>query len=233
MTHPIAGIGVVIPARDEEELLPRALQALQRARTELLAAMGSRAPWVRIILVLDSCSDGSLAVAESYDGIETLSVNFGEVGAARREGIRHLLDHSDAAPHSVWIANTDADSEVPAQWLREQWMLARSGVELMIGTVSPDFADLSDEQRERWLASHTPGHANGHVHGANLGFRADRYEEVGGFAAVPEHEDVLLVEALQQAGAHTVATAECDVLTSGRIFGRTPGGYASHLRERL
>lgn len=233
MKHAIEGIGVVIPARDEEELLPRALEALRRARSALGSALSSHAPWVRVVLVLDDCSDASLAVAESYDDIEVLSVNFGQVGAARREGIRHLLDRCDAPTHSVWIANTDADSEVPAHWLSEQWRLATSGVELMIGTVSPDFADLTSERRERWLATHTPGHANGHVHGANLGFRADRYEAVGGFAAIAEHEDVLLVEAMQQAGARAVATATCDVLTSGRIFGRTPGGYASHMRERL
>ena len=232
MSITITGIGVVIPVRNEEELLPRALAALDATREHLVAALGAAAPWVRVVVVLDNCTDRSAAIARSWDGIETLTVTHGAVGAARRAGISLLLDTPDDAA-SVWIANTDADSQVPADWLLRQWEFAADGVDLMVGTVRPDFDDLSDAQRRQWLATHTPGHANGHVHGANLGFRADRYLAAGGFARVPEHEDVFLVAALKEAGARFVATDNCCVLTSGRPYGRTPGGYASHLRERL
>lgn len=233
MKSPVSGIGVVIPARNEEALLPGALAAMDVARGHLRHLLGSEAPWVRVIVVLDNCTDESAVIARNWAGIETITVAFEAVGAARREGISRLLEtghHDDA---TVWIANTDADSQVPSDWLHRQWEFATAGVDLMIGTVRPDFDDLSEEQRRQWVATHTPGHANGHVHGANLGFRADRYVEVGGFATVPEHEDVLLVAALTKVGVHAVATDNCCVLTSGRAHGRTPGGYASHLRERL
>lgn len=233
MTSPIVGIGVIIPARNEVALLEASLTALERARRELHELLGAQTPWVRIILVLDSCTDGSDLIAANHAEVETLSVGYEAVGAARFHGIRHLLHSSPAAESEVWIANTDADSEVPPNWLCVQWQLAAEGADVVVGTVRPNFNDLSDDQRRRWLATHPPGEANGHVHGANLGFRADLYRTVGGFEPVQEHEDVLLVKSMKDAGAQIVATGTSCVFTSGRAYGRTPGGYASHLRERL
>ncbi|EPR76707.1 Glycosyl transferase, group 2 family protein [Leifsonia rubra CMS 76R] len=233
MTTLISGMGIVVPARNEEALLPRALAALEATCDALREKLGPQTPRVRTILVLDSCTDRSASVAAQWNRVETLTVDYGAVGAARHHGIHHLLTSSDMSESELWIANTDADSQVPANWLGDQWELAAAGVDVMIGTVRPDFNDLSEAQRDRWLRTHTPGHANGHVHGANLGVRADRYRAVGGFTPVVEHEDVLLVESLSEAGAQIAATDSCCVLTSGRAFGRTPGGYASHLRERL
>ncbi|WP_341953557.1 glycosyltransferase [Salinibacterium sp. TMP30] len=233
MTTPITGIAVVVPARNEEALLPGSLASLAVARDSIRNQLGGHAPWVRVILVLDSCTDRSAFIASQWGEIEALTVDFGAVGAARHHGIHHVLTSSDTSESALWIANTDADSQVPANWLVHQWELATAGVDMMIGTVRPDFNDLSEAQRQRWLATHTPEYANGHVHGANLGFRADRYRSVGGFRPVAEHEDVLLAASLSEAGAHVAATHSCCVLTSGRAQGRTPGGYASHLRERL
>ena len=75
-----------------------------------------------------------------------------------------------------------------------------------------------------WRATRVPGRPNGHVHGANLGVRADAYLRAGGFPDRPAHEDVDLVAALVASGARVVATDACDVLTSGRLVGRAPGG---------
>jgi hypothetical protein len=76
-----------------------------------------------------------------------------------------------------------------------------------------------------------PGRPNGHVHGANLGVRADAYLRAGGFATLPEHEDVDLVARLRADPRVDVRPSDAaDVLTSGRTTGRTPGGYAGYLR---
>ena len=131
-----------------------------------------------------------------------------------------------------WLANTDADSVVPANWLEVQRAFADAGAAVVIGTVRPDFDDLTEMQRVAWLAGHIPGRPNGHVHGANLGIRASAYLAAGGYHPLPEHEDADLVARLSRQGP-IVASDAAEVITSGRTFGRTPGGYARYLREDL
>jgi glycosyltransferase involved in cell wall biosynthesis len=233
MTHPpLDAVVVVIPVHNEEALLARCLGALEEAVAS--ARSLRQAPEITVQLVLDACTDDSAVIARASSH-DSLTIDSNNVGEARALGVRRALESFAAAdPQSVWIANTDADSSVPQNWLSEQIELARQGVDLMIGTVRPDFADLDANQREAWNRTHTPGQANGHVHGANLGFRAHAYRQAGGFLPLAEHEDVQLVTALRALpGLVEVATDECWVLTSGRGVGRTPGGYAGYLANGL
>jgi hypothetical protein len=233
--HPIAAFVVVVPVRDEEELLPRCLSGLRDAIATLAAAH----PEVRthVVLVLDSCTDASAEIARA-SGFPVVEIASQNVGYARAYGVAAALSTQSASaqstpPAQTWIANTDADSVVPHNWLTHQLELANRGAQLMIGTVRPDVADLDPDRVSAWLATHVPGTANGHTHGANLGIRADAYALLGGFESAPEHEDVALVESARCAGLDLVASDECWVLTSGRTDGRTPGGYARYIREDL
>jgi glycosyltransferase involved in cell wall biosynthesis len=206
-------VAVVIPARDEGELIARCLASIGNAR---------------IIVVADSCADDTAAIARSR-GAEVIEIDAANVGLARAIGCEAALRH----PEVDWLACTDADSVVPVNWIDEQQRLAATGTDAVIGTVRPDFADLTALQTGAWLATHQPSVANGHVHGANLGLRASAYLSVGGFAPVSEHEDNDLVARLAAAGFTVTPTAAIEVLTSGRVFGRTPGGYARYLRDDL
>lgn len=222
---------VAVPVQNEDALLPRCLGALEQAIERLRQNPG--APRVAVALALDSCTDGSAAIAAASP-FSWLELDARNVGLARAAALDLLLQRVPANElHATWIANTDADSAVPVNWLTEQRRLAASGADLMIGTVRPDLAELDPQRRHAWLATHTPGVANGHVHGANLGIRADVYSSVGGFTAVTAHEDVALVAAAREVGAREVATDACWVLTSGRTEGRAPGGYSRYLREDL
>ncbi|MDQ1620699.1 MAG: hypothetical protein QOE19_3268, partial [Actinomycetota bacterium] len=49
-------VGVVVPVRDEQELLPRCLDALEVAIARLTADRGLP---VSAVVVLDRCTDGS------------------------------------------------------------------------------------------------------------------------------------------------------------------------------
>jgi glycosyltransferase involved in cell wall biosynthesis len=232
---PIEAMLVVVPVRNEEALLPRCLSGLRDAITTLAAAH----PEVRtqVVLVLDSCTDASVEIARA-SGFPVVEIASRNVGYARAYGVAAALSTQSAPaqstpPPQTWIANTDADSVVPHNWLTHQLELANRGAQLMIGTVRPDIADLDPDRVSAWLATHVPGTANGHTHGANLGIRADAYAQLGGFESAPEHEDVALVERARRAGLDIVASDECWVLTSGRTHGRTPGGYARYIRDDL
>ena len=215
----IRRLGVVIPARDEEERIGACLASVVRA------AAGVPQP-VDIVVVADGCLDRTVAVARSFRGVRVLEIESSNVGAARAAGARAVL-----ARGADWLANTDADSTVPQNWLAAQLELADAGADVVVGTVRPDFAELSDEQVAAWRSGHVPGEPNGHVHGANLGVRASAFLAVGGYRDLPEHEDADLVARL--AGFRIVASDDAEVVTSGRSIGRTPGGYARYLREDL
>ena len=122
---------------------------------------------------------------------------------------------------------------MPPAWITSQLELADAGADVVVGTVRPELDDLSPDQIAAWRSTRVPGHANGHVHGANLGVRADAYAAAGGFPAVAEHEDVDLVARLRGLDARITASAAGEVLTSSRREGRTPGGYAGYLHVSL
>lgn len=227
MSRPGIGVvGVAVPARDEAELLPAALRAL------VVAADAARIRGVRVdlLVVADSCTDATVIVARSA-GVEVLEVEAGAVGPARAAGMRHLLARNRGLSlDRIWLASTDADSRVPAHWLTGQLDLAAAGADLVLGTVAvDDWADHPPYVRRAWREAYDPRDGHGHVHGANVGARADAYLEVGGFAAVERDEDVALAAAL--AHRQVVRTGGIPVVTSARHRSRLRGGFADHLAQ--
>lgn len=222
-------VDVVLPAHDEAERIGACLDALAAARDRL--ATDRPDVEVSVTVVLDGCTDGTDRVAERYpvDVVTTPRVG---VGRARTIGVQHALRTHRADLTDRWLAHTDADSRVPEGWLVQQSDALRSGAHVLVGAVVPDPDDLDAATLARWTRAHPPGAALGHVHGANLGVLASAYLALGGFDPVPEHEDVRLVERARATGLRVDATVDLPVVTSGRFAGRTPGGYAEHLRQQ-
>lgn len=222
--------GVVIPARNEEELLPRCLAAVAAAAETAEAEGPVR---VSVAVVLDSCTDGSAeAAAQAGAGLglelHLLETNAGNVGAARALGVDAMLRAG-----AGWIANTDADTVVPGNWLLTQHQLAAAGHGLILGTVVPDAADLTAEHLSMWHSRHQLIEGHPHVHGANLGFSAAAYSAAGGFRPDAAHEDIQLAERMKAAGVAWIATDWIRAVTSGRRDGRTPEGFSGFLRQLL
>ena len=220
-----SAVAVVIPARDEEALLPACLESVRVARDGLHLAH----PDVRteVFVVLDACHDDTAGVVARH-GVRPVTSRSGNVGAARALGVETAAEWAEDRG-GLWIASTDADSVVPPHWLLTQVHLAAHGRDLVVGTVSPRPLDLSPEVLAAWHARHTLSDGHEHVHGANLGFSLEAYHHVGGFAPLPVHEDVELVEAMRRASLDWVATGAIDVSTSGRRTARAPLGFASYL----
>ncbi|MDX6570669.1 MAG: hypothetical protein QOH15_3247 [Gaiellales bacterium] len=229
----IGAVLIVVPAHDEELLLPRCLASLQRATGHPALARIQ----VRIALVLDRCSDwsGELAAPLLQGSDLLLEQRDGNVGAARRLGARALLAAECGRPGSdVWIATTDADSRVPADWLARQVALADAGADAVAGTIAvDDWHEQPRGTRDVFLAryaSELRPTAHDHVHGANLGVRGSTYEAVGGLADLPLAEDHALVDALEAHGARIMRPPALRVRTSGRRESRAPGGFSDYLR---
>ncbi len=229
MTRPDA-VAVVVPARDEETLLPVCLDSVAVA----VEALRTRRPDVptQVVVVLDACTDGSAAVVAGRAGVATVGTTAGSVGVARAAGVEAAAAWASAeGAGTLWVASTDADSVVPPHWLVAHLRWAAEGVGLVVGTVEPRPGDLSPAALSAWHQRHTTADGHDHVHGANLGFTLAAYRASGGFPPVPTHEDVGLVAAVRAAGVPTLATGAVPVVTSGRRTGRAPGGFAHYLDE--
>ena len=74
-----------------------------------------------------------------------------------------------------------------------------------------------------------PDGSHPHVHGANLGVRADAYLKAGGWSHVETGEDHDLWSRLTEAGLRRLSSSAITVLTSGRRVGRAPNGFAEAL----
>lgn len=227
----IQAVTVVVPARDEELLLPACLAALQVAAAEVVA----RVPGLRVdvVVVLDRCCDGSAAAVASAPGgvaVHPLVVDEGNVGAARAAGVAAARALHVAVPADRhWLAMTDADSHVPPDWLMHHLQLAEGGADAVVGTVTVvDWSQRAGLVRDRWLAGYQPVDGHGHVHGANLGLTAHAYLLAGGFRAQQTHEDRDLVAALADR-CLLVRSAGAPVVTSSRVHARAPEGFAGFL----
>lgn len=223
-----AAVGIVIPARDEETLLPACLDSVADA----VSALGIEHPEIRtkVFVVLDACRDRSAQVVAGRRGVSPVVTQARNVGIARALGVTAAADWSVASgTEPLWLASTDGDSVVPEHWLLAQVRMARAGHDLVVGTVSPRPDDLTGEELALWRERHSAADGHAHIHGANLGFSRESYESVGGFAPIATHEDVELVTAMRRAGVDWIASGEIPVTTSGRRVARAPGGFAGYL----
>ena len=228
----ISRVGIVLPVHNEEDLLAVCLQRLHIAieRTCIDADLS-----VELVIVLDQCTDRSAEIVAEYAADACHSVRIVEstarsVGAARAAGMAALLEQF--GPDGLWLATTDADSTVPADWVLRQLAHHAAGADAVLGTV--EVADWSDHPTAvplRHARQYRSRHGHRHVHGANLAMTAHAYLAVGGFEAVAADEDVLLVRALQAGGGRLAWVGDIPVTTSARRIGRAPAGFARHLRE--
>ncbi|WP_256796388.1 glycosyltransferase family 2 protein [Terrabacter sp. Ter38] len=227
LPRPLTHVHVIVPANDEEALLSRALGSIDDAVAELHRSRPD--VHARVVLVLDACVDRSRDVAAQHRDVVVAEVDRRCVGAARAHGV--VVATADVAEPDTrrhWLAGTDADCVVPADWLVRQVMLADTGLDLVTGTVQPD-EELDPDCLARWHALHQLRDGHPHVHGANLGVRLSAYLAAGGFEPLPVHEDVRLVERVRASGAACLASSSVHVRTSGRTRGRMSGGFADYL----
>jgi len=210
-------IGVLVPAHNEAAVLGACLRSLQEAASH----PGLNGEPVCILVVLDACTDDSESIATML-GIAVLQVHKRNVGHARRAGASRLLELG-----ARWLACTDADTSVSADWLARQLAF---GAEAVCGTVQVADWSLHDDQvRLRHEAHYQCREDHRHIHGANLGICAQAYRRAGGFRPLPRNEDVCLVRDLERSGARIVWTHQTCVTTSARRDYRASGGFGEFL----
>ena len=222
-------VGVLIPARNEEALLPRCLESVITACLRLPPEVT-----VDVVVSVDCSTDQTLAIAKRmlYGRGSAVLTDAGAVGSAREAAAHVVLGRYRGPLDRCWLANTDADTYVSPNWLFDQLTLAGDNIDAIAGTVDVDSFEehnLGVDQRFRTTYLLYPDGSHPHVHGANLGVRADAYVRSGGWGLQATAEDHDLWQRLRGNGANCISSAGLRVWTSGRRVGRAPFGFADAL----
>ncbi|GAB6901660.1 glycosyltransferase family 2 protein [Kineosporia succinea] len=226
---------VVVPAQDEAELVGDCLDSV------VTAVRGAGVP-VAVVLVAHRCSDDTEAVARRQlsrlsgrsEG-RVLRLGHGTVATARSAGnmaALHLLAAYGVPFDRTWLLSTDADSRVPADWLRQYGRWAATGAHAVAGHVRVsgwEDGESAVSRTAREAYNHLLRTTGPHVYAANLGVRADAYLEAGGWPDQVPGEEHALLAALRERGRHSVSAPEIVVGTSGRQAARAAGGLGELL----
>ena len=220
---------VLVPAKNEEELLPRCLKSI-------LLACRQVQPYstTDIVLCVDSSTDKTYTIGTQLLKNNGCVIEIAKecVGSARKQAALIALQRYKGPLQSCWLSNTDADCEVPLNWLSNQLAWASKGVHGVSGTVRVDNYDEHEAGvAEIFLNNYTinPDGTHPHIHGANLGIRADVYQKIGGWFELETAEDHDLWNRLLLLNFKKISDANLYVCTSGRKIGRAPHGFANYL----
>ena len=233
----LRAIVIGIPARDEEDLIHRSVTSVLDSASFLDPMIS-----VRVVVACDTCTDATqqivAAIAADDCRVSVISGRWASAGASRGAAIDFGLNATgtrDSDMRSAWIASTDADTVVGRDWLSQHVAAWSDGDHAVAGIV-----EILDD------AHHTPrvaaafrnayvlgSESHHHVHGANLGVRADAYRSVGGFQAIRLAEDHALWNQLMQSGYVCRPSLSLRVATSGRTHGRAVGGFADTLHANV
>jgi glycosyltransferase involved in cell wall biosynthesis len=227
-------LAVVVPAHNEELTIAPCLESIY----DSLDHPEVRGIPALVVTVLDDCSDttGDRVITRRRPPTAVIEIRARNVGIARSIGFRAALDAGAGLPaETVWLATTDADSVVPADWMARQLAWRSRGAQAVAGTVrvsnwceqpSPVMQAYDSHMATLGLA-----HGHPHVHGANLSMSADAYLAVGGMPPLAHSEDHALWTRLKRAGARTVSVGNLAVETSARREGRADQGFSDLLRS--
>lgn len=234
-------VAVCVPVRNEEELLPRLLQAVaeqQEVAHDRLV----------LCLFLDGCSDGSEAVIEAARADLSIAIRIEQdpggpahAGRARRRATAMGVAALGGQPDAV-LLTTDADTTPARDWIARNLAALRKA-DLIAGdirTAEPAGSDHHDRVKAYYDRLHllntlidpVPWEAerrHHHAGGASLAFRCAAYQSVGGFPDLARGEDAAFVALARQCGLRVRRDADVVVHTSTRRSGRVDGGFAAHL----
>lgn len=236
-------ICVVVPARNEEELIGSCLRAL--AEQEAVSPEE-----YEVLLVLDRCTDGTGTrardVATSYP---SLRLHFLEgpgkgAGHARRIGMENACErlHAVGRPHAL-ISSTDADTVVASDWISGQLAAAGRGARAIGGRIEltadgsvPEallawHVNRGSFRHQRLLSDPESSGRTEHwqFSGASMALTAAVYREVGGLESREALEDEQLERVLCRHEVPIERLLSVRVTTSARLVGRATQGLARDL----
>ena len=240
---PTLRASVVVPARNEEDLIQASLRALA-------AQVDVPADHYEVLLVLDQCTDeteqNARDVAAANPALRILFMEGpGEgSGHARHVGMEAACGRllRVGRPDGL-IASTDADTVVAPDWLRVQLEAVAAGARAIGGRIELAEDGTLPANVRKWHEYHSrdryrklladPDLRGRTEHwqfsGASLTVTAETYREVGGLEPTATLEDEHLEAALRGRGIPIERLLSVRATTSPRLQGRAERGLSYDL----
>lgn len=250
---------VIIPARDEECGVTRALDALAHSCDNEGRRLDPRR-W-EVLLLCNNCRDDTARVARGWSArrpdvalhvveawFDKGEANIGTVRRALMDAACARLESLAGAALPRFIASTDADTRVARDWLWENACAIEAGAGAVGGRifVEPDgdwptrraylldtayrlLAARLESALDPQKSDAWPRHFQ--FFGASLSLTTRAYRKVGGVPPVPCLEDMALERELLRADVPIRHSPRVRAFTSARYDGRVACGLSSQLRE--
>ena len=235
---------VVVPARDEQDLIASSLLAM--------AAQTSIEPYeYEVLLVLDACTDATAErareVADAHPLFRLRLLDGPGLGSghARRTGMDAACERLTRLDRlEGLIASTDADTVVAPDWLSVQLAATERGARAIGGRIQLGPGSLPQAvlrwHSERGRSRHhklltDPDRLGAAEHwqfsGASLALTAETYARVGGLEPRATLEDEGLEQILRKERIPIERLLSVRATTSSRLEGRANQGLAYDLAE--
>ena len=243
--HPALRACVVMPARNEQDLIASSLHALA-------AQIGISPYEYEVLLVLDRCTDATAdrarEVADDHPSLRLYLLDGPGLGSghARRAGMDAACERLTGLGRPAGlIASTDADTIVAPDWLHVQLEATERGaraiggrIELGPGSLPPSVARWHRERgryrHQKLLADPDQLGATEHwqFSGASLALTVETYARVGGLEPRATLEDEGLEQVLREEHIPIERLLSVRATTSSRLDGRASEGLAHDLAAR-
>jgi GT2 family glycosyltransferase len=239
--------------RDEADRIGDCLAALARQSV----------PANHIVLLLNNCRDRTAEVVKqlplAHHQLHIIECNLdgslASAGVARAMAMKHATSLVDSlCRDDAVILTTDADAEVPENWVEANVRAIEQGADAVCGMAVIDplealliprhlheddarevaYGRLLDEIASLILpdpADPWPRHTEDS--GASIAIRASVLRRVGGMPFLHSGEDRALLARLRLLDAQVRHDPKISVVVSGRIEGRAQGGMADTIRRRI
>jgi hypothetical protein len=236
---------VCVPARNEEERLPRLIDALSRQTIDDATVV------VSLNNTTDRSKDAVAAASRRYPALNLVldEVVFAPADAHAGNARRRAMDlAADIAGPAGYVLTTDADTRPPEDWLAANLAAISSGFDVVGGRIAIDRSEpLSDAVTALGLLTDRywahvreiedavdpvpwdPPPRHGDHTGASLCVTVSAYRQCGGVPAIPSSEDRALVQAIVRCGGRLAHPASIWTRASPRTVGRAAGGMAEHM----
>jgi glycosyltransferase involved in cell wall biosynthesis len=239
-----------VPARNEEERLPRLLDALAAQDCE---------GRIQVAICLNNTTDRSAEVIAAMASrhrerlaidldVVTFPPELAHAGSARASAMAAGL--ASLPPRAGVLITTDADARPPANWITANLAAIARGSDIVGGRLVFDedediplgvaavralwdryWAAVRQIEDEIDPCEWDPPPRHGDHTGGSLAITADMYQRSGGVPPIASGEDRALVEAAVMAGGRLVHPPEVWTRVSARLDGRAAGGMAEMMRR--